>query len=233
MNNILEHSTAALVVFDLPPHLAHDADATVAEARRLWTALARADAAIGIPATPAGIEALEQLVHAGVNTKLTLIFSAGQIRAARAAHRRGLARRLHDKLPVQGIASAVGIDLGRIDAAVDALLANSADATAVAVRGQAALAAARLACREWRHNNDTAFAVFAAFGATPQQLLWSGGAALAPEQPAADEEIEAARAVLAQLAHHGIDLETVGRQLQRAGLLQIEQEFTEPAALAA
>jgi transketolase/transaldolase len=64
-------------------------------------------------------------------------------------------------------------------------------------------------------------------------LLWSGGAALAPEQPAADEEIEAARAVLAQLAHHGIDLETVGRQLQRAGLLQIEQEFTEPAALAA
>ncbi|NGZ85846.1 transaldolase family protein [Duganella aceris] len=231
MNNILEHNPAGLVAFDLPAHLAHDAAAIVAEAKRLWAALARADAAIGVAATPAGIEALEHLVHAGIPTHLTLMFGAGQIRAARAAHRRGLARRLHDKLPVQRIASAVSIDLARIDAAVDALLANSADATAVAVRGQAALAAARMAQREWRHDNETAFAVFAAFGATPQALHWLG--ATAPADAPDEAEIESARAVLAQLAHHGIDLDIVGQQLLAAGLLQFEQDFDERPALAA
>ena len=49
--------------------------------------------------------------------------------------------------------------------------------------------------------------------------------------PTLEAELEAARAVLAQLAHHGIDLETVGQQLLASGLLQFEQAFDKLLAL--
>ena len=246
MNNMLEPSRLRAVNdesnqpaihgytgYEIPPRLAHDAAATVAEAKRLWAAIARPDIMIRIPATPAGIEALEELVHAGINTDMTLIFSPFQVQAVRAAHRRGLARRLQDKLSVQRIASVASVFTGRVDAAVDALLAHTADVTAIAVRGRAGIAAARLIHRDWKHDNDTAFAVFAAFGAAPQSLLWVGDAAATPGEAAPEIGLDAARAVLAQLAHHGIDLETVGRQLLAAGLLHFEQAFDELLAPAA
>jgi transketolase/transaldolase len=250
---------AGFVSFEVAPRLAHDAGGTVEEARRLWALIARPNAMIKIPATPAGIAALEEVVYAGINTNMTLIFSASQVQAVRAAHRRGLARRLQDKLSVQRIASVASVFISRIDVAVDALL-PAADP----LRGQAALAAARLAYADWK--NDGAFAVFAAFGATPQWLLWASTATktaserdvryvegligkdtinTVPDATLAafrdhglaeatlDADLDAARMVLAQLARHGIDLETVGQQLLTAGLLQFEQAFDKLLALTA
>jgi transketolase/transaldolase len=255
---------AGFVSFEVSPRLSHDVSGTIEAAKRLWEVIGRPNAMIKIPATPAGIVALEEVVYAGINTNMTLIFSASQIQAVRAAHRRGLARRLQDKLSVQRIASVASVFISRIDVAVDALLDNSADATAVAVRGQAAMAAARLAYRDWK--NDSAFAVFAAFGATPQWLLWASTATktaaerdvryvegligkdtinTVPDatlaafrdhgmaEPTLEADVDAARAVMAQLAHHGIDLETVGQQLLAAGLLQFEQAFGKLLALTA
>jgi transketolase/transaldolase len=255
---------AGFVSFEVTPRLAHDGAGTIDDAKRLWGVIARPNAMIKIPATPAGIAALEEVVYAGINTNMTLIFSASQVQAVRAAHRRGLARRLQDKLSVQRIASVASVFISRIDVAVDELLENSADAGAVALRGQAAMAAARLAYADWK--NDSAFAVFAAFGATPQWLLWASTATKTPSErdvryvegligkdtintvPDAtlaafrdhgvaeatlDTELEAARMVLAQLARHGIDLETVGRQLLAAGLLQFEQAFDKLLAITA
>src|SRR5471032_1752985 len=162
---------AGFVSFEVSPQLAHDTAGTVAAALRLWAAIARPNAMIKIPATPAGIAALEEVIFAGISVNMTLIFSRSQISAVRAAHRRGLARRLEAKLSVQRIASVASVFISRIDVAVDALLHNAADEGATALRGRAAVAAAKLAYRDWK--NDSAFAVFAAFGATPQALLWA------------------------------------------------------------
>jgi transketolase/transaldolase len=131
------HGRAGFVSFEVAPRLAHDAEGTVADAKRLWALIGRPNAMIKIPATPAGIAALEKVIYAGINVNMTLIFSASQIQAVRAAHRRGLARRLQDKLSVQRIASVASVFISRIDVAVDALLPPGD-----ALRGKAAIAAA-------------------------------------------------------------------------------------------
>ena len=253
---------AGFVSFEVSPKLAHDAAGTVEAARRLWQQIGRPNAMIKIPATPAGIAALEQVTHEGINVNMTLIFSASQLQAVQAAHRRGLARRLDARWSVQRIASVASVFISRIDAAVDQLLAAAIDDGAGALRGRAAIAAARLAYHDWQ--NSSAFAVFAAFGATPQRLLWASTATKDPAQrdvryvesligpgtintvpdatlaafrdhgiaqSALAGDIEAERAVLTQLAHLGIDLETIGAQLLQAGLLQFEQAFDQLLAL--
>lgn len=250
---------AGMVSFQVSPRLAHDAAGSVAEAKRLWALIARPNAMLQLPATAAGVSALEQLIYAGINVDMTLIFAPSQIQAVRAAHRRGLARRLQDKLSVQRIASVASVFISRIDVAVDALL-PAADP----LRGRAALAAARIAYADWRQEHG--FGVFAAFGATPQRLLWASTAtksaaerdvrylegligadtiitvpdatlaafrAHGVAETSLSTEVAAERAVLAQLAHQGIDLETIGSQLLADGLLQFEQAFSKLLALTA
>lgn len=251
---------AGFVSFEVAPRLAHDAPATVAEARRLWAAIGRPNAMIKIPATEAGIAALEEVIFAGINVNVTLIFGPAQLLAVRAAHRRGLARRLEAKLSVQRIASVASVFISRVDAAVDALLPPSA----AHLKGKAAIAAARLAWRD--SQNDQAFAVFAAFGASPQWLLWAStgtkdaamrdvtyveeliGAATVNTVPEATlaafrdhgearaslpEGEHEARAVLVQLGRHGIELDTIGNDLLLKGLTQFEQAHANLLALLA
>lgn len=251
---------AGFVSFEVSPALAHDAAGTVAAARRLWAAIGRQNAMIKIPATEAGVAALEEVICAGINVNLTLIFSARQVQAVRAAHRRGLARRLEAHQSVQRIASVASVFISRIDAVVDQLL----PASAAELRGKAAIAAARVAYRDW--TNDGAFAVFAAFGATPQSLLWAstgvksaamrdvvyvesligpGTVNTVPDATLAafrdhgvaaltlEQDLAGAEAVLAQLGRYGIDLETIGADLQAAGLRQFEQAFVNLLALVA
>ena len=253
---------AGFVSFEVSPRLAHDTAGTVEAARRLWQQIGRPNAMIKIPATPAGIAALEQVTHEGINVNMTLIFSAGQLKEVQAAHRRGLARRLDARWSVQRIASVASVFISRIDVAVDQLLAATADESGVALRGRAAIAAARLAWHDWQ--NDSNFAVFTAFGATRQRLLWASTGSKDPAArdvryvesligadtintvpdatldafrdhgevlPTLDGDIADERAVLLQLAHLGIDLETIGAQLLRAGLLQFEQAFEQLLAL--
>lgn len=251
---------AGFVSFEVSPRLAHDAAGTVADARRLWAAIGRPNAMIKIPATEAGIAALEEVIYAGINVNVTLIFSATQLAAVRAAHRRGLARRLQATLSVQRIASVASVFISRVDAAVDALLPPAASS----LRGKAAIAAARVAYHESR--NDTGFAIFTAFGATPQWLLWASTGVKNPAmrdvtyveeligcgtvntvpdatlaafrehgeaRPSLEEDLEGARAVLAQLGRHGIALDTIGNDLLRSGLTQFEQAHANLLALLA
>jgi transaldolase len=251
---------AGFVSFEVSPRLAHDAAGTTAAARRLWAAIDRPNAMIKIPATEAGIAALEEAIFAGINVNVTLIFNARQLNAVRAAHRRGLARRLEAELSVQRVASVASVFISRVDTAVDALL----PASAAALRGKAAIAAARVAYRDWQ--GDGAFAVFAAFGATPQRLLWAStgtkdpamrdvayveeligagtvntvpGATLAAfrdhgqARASLGEQLEEAQALLAQLGRYGIDLDTIGNDLLHAGLTQFAQAHAELLALLA
>ncbi|HEY0061918.1 MAG TPA: transaldolase [Telluria sp.] len=251
---------AGFVSFEVSPRLAHNAVGTVADAARLWAAIDRPNAMIKIPATEAGISALEDVIFAGINVNVTLIFGPRQLLAVRAAHRRGLARRLEAKLSVQRIASVASVFISRVDAAVDALLPPSA----AHLKGKAAIAAARVAYHEAQ--NDAGFAIFSAFGATPQWLLWAStgtkdpamrdvtyveeliGAATVNTVPDATmlafrdhgearaslgEGLDDARVVLAQLGRHGIELDTIGNDLLGKGLTQFEQAHANLLALLA
>lgn len=251
---------AGFVSFEVAPRLAHDCAGTAADAKRLWAAIARPNAMIKIPATEAGIAALEEVIFAGINVNVTLIFGPRQLQAVRAAHRRGLARRLEAKLSVQRIASVASVFISRVDAAVDALLPPSA----AHLKGKAAISAARLAYRDFQADNG--FAVFAAFGATPQWLLWAStgtkdpamrdvtyveeliGAHTVNTVPDAtllafrdhgdaraslQEGTAEAQSTLVQLGRHGIELDTIGNDLLSKGLTQFEQAHANLLALLA
>ena len=78
------------VSLEVSPALASDREGTVADGKRLFSALERPNIMIKVPATPAGYGAIEDLIAAGVNINATLIFSLGQYQAVADAYLRGL-----------------------------------------------------------------------------------------------------------------------------------------------
>ena len=238
------------VSVDLPPFIAHDAAALASAGRRLHAAVARPNLLVKVPATAAGIEAIEELVVGGIGVNATLAFTPRHMAAVRSAHRRGLARRLQAALSVQRIACIATLPLGRLDAAVDAQLGQGA----AQLRGRAGAACARLAWRDL--HADTGYAIFAAFGVVPQMLAFADAPdsfveraglpatvhvadvdalAALPGTPAAttalQDDIDHAAATVGQLARHGIDLETIGNDALAAGLTQFEQTHRNLLAL--
>jgi len=63
------------VSLEVSPDLAHNTEATLAEARRFWKMVDRPNLMIKIPATPEGLPAVRQTLTEGMNINITLIFS--------------------------------------------------------------------------------------------------------------------------------------------------------------
>ena len=74
------------VSLEVSPMLAHDAEGTVAEARRLFAALDRPNVMIKVPATRAGLRAIEALIGEGININVTLMFSVDHYQAVAEAY---------------------------------------------------------------------------------------------------------------------------------------------------
>jgi len=169
------------VSLEVSPHLAHDTAGTVAEARRLWAEVGRPNLMIKVPATPAGIPAVETLIAEGINVNVTLIFSQAQYVAAAEAYIAGLNRRIAEGAGVAGVASVASYFVSRIDTAVDARLDRliaaaepARGAALAALRGTAAVASARLVYRRFRGLLATPrWQRLAQQGAVPQRLLWA------------------------------------------------------------
>ena len=81
------------VSLEVSPRLAHDTEATINEARRLRSQVNRPNVMIKVPATPAGIPAIETLIGEGVNVNITLMFSMKHYDAVAEAYIRGLEKR--------------------------------------------------------------------------------------------------------------------------------------------
>jgi transaldolase len=168
------------VSLEVSPHLAQDTENTVAAARRLWAALDRPNVMIKVPGTTAGLAAIRELIGAGINVNVTLLFSVERYSAVADAFAGGIELALAAGRPVARIASVASFFLSRIDTAVDLELAPFARgddgraSEAVRLRGEAAIASARLAYagfeqfvagERWR--------ALAAQGARVQRLLWA------------------------------------------------------------
>ena len=165
---------AGYVSLEVSPALADDEAGTVAAARRLRAAVARDNLLVKIPATAAGVRAIETLTGEGVSLNVTLMFSLAHVEAVAGAYQRGL-----DKLAAAGgdvarVRSVASVFLSRWDSLIDKQLDEIGTPEALALRGKAGVALARQAYQRYLARfHGAGFAALAAKGARPQSMLWA------------------------------------------------------------
>ncbi|MCL6670469.1 transaldolase [Streptomyces panaciradicis] len=160
------------VSLEVSPGVAHDTDATAAEAAHLWWLVDRPNLYIKIPATQEGLAAITTSIARGISVNVTLIFSPERYRAVMDAYLSGLEERLQAGGSLDGIESVASFFVSRVDTEIDKRLDEAgADPS---LKGKAAVANARLAyqayeevfsCDRWR--------ALEAQGAKPQRPLWA------------------------------------------------------------
>jgi transaldolase len=157
------------VSFECTPDLADDTAATIEQALDLWQRLARPTVMIKVPATDAGVPAIEELTARGVNVNITLLFSLARYEQVIDAYMAGLERHLAAGRPVDAIASVASFFVSRIDAKADALLPEGSD-----LRGSVAIANAHRAYGRYRERfADERWRALRDAGAHPQRPLWA------------------------------------------------------------
>jgi transaldolase len=168
------------VSLEVNPHLAHDTDGTIEEARRLWAALDRPNVFIKVPGTVEGLPAVRQLITEGINVNVTLLFGLPRYREVAESYIAGIEARLAQGKYVHLVASVASFFLSRIDTLVDPQLekiiaqgGEKAD-RAWQVLGQTAIASAKKAYQVYKELfGSPRFTSLAAKGAQRQRLLWA------------------------------------------------------------
>jgi transaldolase len=169
------------VSLEVNPALAHDTGATIAEARRLFASLERPNVLIKVPATPAGIPAIEALIGEGVNVNVTLIFSLEQYEAVATAYIAGL-----EKLALAGgdvgkVASVASFFISRVDTAVDKALEEIGNTE---IQGKIAIDNAKIAYSRFREIfSSERWKKLATETARVQRPLWASTSSKNPAYP--------------------------------------------------
>ena len=168
------------VSIEVSPGSAHDADATIAEAHRLWKTVARPNVMIKVPGTPEGCRALERLIADGLNVNVTLLFAVAAHDRVIEAYLRGLETRAAAGGDLTKVASVASFFVSRVDSAIDATLdAQVAAGTltadrAAALKGRAAIANAKRAYRLFTERfSGPRWEKLRALGAQVQRPLWA------------------------------------------------------------
>jgi transaldolase len=160
------------VSLEVAPGLAHDTDATAAEAGHLWWLVDRPNLYIKIPATEAGLPAITSTIANGISVNVTLIFSLERYRAVMDAYLAGLEKRIAEGGSVEGIASVASFFVSRVDSEIDKRL-DKAGADA-ALKGKAGIANAQLAYQAYEEIfSSDRWRALEAKGAVPQRPLWA------------------------------------------------------------
>jgi transaldolase len=233
------------VSFECTPDLADDSAGTIEQALWLWRRLARPNVMIKVPATEAGIAAIEELTARGINVNVTLLFSVARYEQVIDAYMAGLERRVAEGLPVAGIASVASFFVSRVDAKADPLLPVGSE-----LRGRVAIANARRAYGRYRDRfSDQRWHALRDAGAHPQRPLWASTGTKDPaysdvlyvEQLIAPDVVntmpeatlrafaghgDASRgigdstgaATLRRAEHAGVDLDAITAELEREGV---------------
>jgi transaldolase/glucose-6-phosphate isomerase len=168
------------VSLEVSPYLALDAEGTVTEARRLWSAVGRPNLLVKVPGTEAGYRAIRTLVGEGININVTLLFALKAYLAVAEAHTAGLEAFKAAGGDVGKVAGVASFFVSRIDTQIDKKIdqrvaAGDRDADQLrALRGKVAIANAKLAYQEYLKLIETQrWKALAAAGARPQRLLWA------------------------------------------------------------
>ncbi len=178
------------VSLEVAPTLAHDTEATVAEARRLHAAVNRPNLMIKVPATLAGLPAIRQLIADGICVNVTLIFSLERYAAVKEAFLQGIEERVAAGKPVDRVASVASFFVSRVDVAVDALLDKKAQEDPAraqeykSLQGKVAVANSKLAYRQFEEFfAGPRWEKAAAAGAHVQRPLWASTSTKNPAYP--------------------------------------------------
>jgi transaldolase/glucose-6-phosphate isomerase len=178
------------VSIEVNPQLARDTRATLREASRLWEVVNRPNVMIKIPATQAGIPAIEQAIAQGINVNITLIFSLERYADVMEAYIRGLEKRRQKGESLNHVASVASFFVSRIDTAVDKILTEIIrneepnSERAAALLGKAAIASAKLAYAQFKATfSDARFEAVAQHGGRVQRPLWASTSTKNPEYP--------------------------------------------------
>ena len=245
------------VSFEVPASVANDTAATVAEARRIWKTLALRNVMIKVPATSAGIPAIEALIADGVNVNVTLMFSLEHYEQVAQAYIHGLERCAN---PAQ-VSSVASFFVSRVDTVVDQALEKIGTAEALALRGRIAVANSKVVYQRFREIFYGApFASLRVRGCRVQRPLWASTSTknpayrdvlyveeligpdtvntMPPEtvevfrdhghaRPTVDENLSSARDALRQLRTLGVDLAAITAKLQVDGVAAFGKSYDE------
>jgi transaldolase/transaldolase/glucose-6-phosphate isomerase len=244
-----------MVSLEVSPDLAHDAEATIREAKLLHARVNRPNLMIKIPGTQAGLVAIEKLVAEGININVTLLFSVDRYLQVVDAYLRGLENRLSKGQSVDRIASVASFFVSRLDTLLDPMLAQIAPE----LEGKIAIANAKLAYQRFKEVfSGSRFAKLSAAGARPQRLLWASTSTKNPNYrdvhyvealigpntvntlppatyiafrdhgivtPTLEQDVDVALDQLAALPKYGIDLNAMTTRLEKEGIAAFAKSF--------
>ncbi len=173
------------VSIEVDPRLAHDTDGTVAQAIELHRIVDRPNVLIKIPATKAGLPAITRVLAEGISVNVTLIFSVDRYREVIVAYLNGLDAALENGHDIAGIASVASFFVSRVDTEIDGRLEAIGTPEALALRGKAGLANARLAYAAFQEVFELGvrFPALQSHGARPQRALWASTGVKNPDYP--------------------------------------------------
>ena len=167
------------VSLEINPQLANDTQASIKEGQRLYAKAARANIMIKVPATPAGFPVIEELLAAGINVNVTLIFSLKQYESTANAFLKGLERLSQKQSDLSTIGSVASVFVSRIDNTVDALLDKKIPTVSqkeklTFLKGKAAVANCQMVySKALELMKGSRFQNLLAKGARFQRVLWA------------------------------------------------------------
>src|ERR1700757_4689243 len=162
------------VSIEVDPRLAHDTDKSVAQAVELWKIVDRPNLLIKIPATKAGLPAITSTLAEGISVNVTLIFSVERHREVMNAYLAGLEKAREAGHDLSKIHSVASFFVSRVDTEIDSRLDKIGTDEALALRGQAGVANARLAYAAYEEVfSGDRYQGLKSSGARVQRPLWA------------------------------------------------------------
>jgi transaldolase/glucose-6-phosphate isomerase len=180
------------VSLEVSPHLAYETEATLEEARRLWSAVGRPNLMIKVPATTEGLPAIEQLIAEGISVNATLLFDVGYYEGVHRAYRRGLEQYMQAGGDPAGVSSVASFFVSRIDAMIEKRVASEFEespepdhkARLEALLARVAIANAVVAYASFQRDlASPEWQALAKQGARPQRVLWASTGTKNPDLP--------------------------------------------------
>jgi transaldolase len=162
------------VSIEVPPGLAFDTEGTIEAATTLWRKVDRPNLMVKIPGTPEGLPAIVEALGAGISVNVTLIFGLSRYEEVMEAYLTGLEQARTRGVDLSTLQSVASFFVSRVDSEVDGRLEKIGSDEALALRGKAAVANARLAFEKYEQLfGGERFAALAEAGANPQRPLWA------------------------------------------------------------
>lgn len=174
------------VSIEVDPRLAFDADKTIDQAVELAKIVDRPNVLIKIPATEPGLLAITRVIQQGISVNVTLIFSVDRYRQVMAAYLQGIHNAKTQGLDIGKIHSVASFFVSRVDTEIDKRLEAIGTPEALALRGQAGVANARLAYAAYEDifaggAHGSTFSHLSHAGGTAQRPLWASTGTKNPE----------------------------------------------------